>query len=488
MATPLSKLVRKVTDPVQNVLDPVYGAIQKVADPVNQLAGIVGNPLDPIGSALAGSNLNPMSTASNVSPVQRGDGYNFLGQTEVELDRNIIDKIGGFVGGIKPTLTGQGSAYRSTRASERESAVSALNNERMTALAKDAFSVNNLLKSGDIEGAMNILNRRVSAIGQLGGDPEDTQMIIDRITNGDVSGAVKELDLTVNRAKELGYLEKSGTPIAASNLTASGEVLTSRKDGTFELIKVKGWDAASAPRGYQFGAQVEVKDSEGNTFLATQKVNPNSGEAEAVFSSLAIDGPQKPVGKVEIVGTYGLTASERVEQIAQEGTAKEQATAAGKELASIKSSGLKARSMIPKTERLIELNALVETGKTAEARKYMADLFNLDSEDAANLGEFNALAGQMVLGQIRQLGANPTEGERGFLLDLSAGIGQGNVVNAAILRDLLSVQRRQVARAKMLAANPTMTLNDVLLLEESDFQSEGKPPRRYNPATKRFED
>ena len=213
MAIPLSKYIRKVTDPVQDALNPIYGAVNKATEPANQLAGAVGNPLNQatgsIAQSLAGSNLNPMSTAANVSPVQQTPNeYNFLGQTEVELDRNILDKIGGFIGGIKPTLTGQGSAYRSIRAGEREGAVKALNKERMTALAKDARSVNNLLKKSDIEGATNILNSRMSAIRKLGGDPSDTQGIMDMINSGNVKGAISELDLTDSRAIEGGFLKR----------------------------------------------------------------------------------------------------------------------------------------------------------------------------------------------------------------------------------------------------------------------------------------
>ena len=213
MAIPLSKYIRKVTEPVQDALNPIYGAVNKATEPANQLAGAVGNPLNQatgsIAQSLAGSNLNPMSTAANVSPVQQTPNeYNFLGQTEVELDRNILDKIGGFIGGIKPSLTGQGSAYRSIRAGEREGAVNTLNRERMTALAKDARSVNNLLKKSDIEGATNILNSRMSAIRKLGGDPSDTQGIMDMINSGNVKGAISELDLTDSRAIEGGFLKR----------------------------------------------------------------------------------------------------------------------------------------------------------------------------------------------------------------------------------------------------------------------------------------
>jgi hypothetical protein len=235
MATPLSKYIRKVTDPVQDALNPIYGAVNKVTEPANQLAGAVGNPLNQatgsIAQSLAGSNLNPMSTAANVSPVQQTPNeYNFLGQTEVELDRNILDKIGGFIGGIKPTLRGQGSTYRSLRAGERETGVNTLNRERMTALAKDARSVNNLLKKSDIEGATNILNSRMSAIQKLGGDPSDTQGIMDMINSGNVKGAISELDLTDSRAIEGGFLKRQ---------TVDREYIGMSDDKTQALFKTR---------------------------------------------------------------------------------------------------------------------------------------------------------------------------------------------------------------------------------------------------------
>jgi hypothetical protein len=131
----------------------------------------------------------------------------------------------------------------------------------------------------------------------------------------------------------------------------------------------------------------------------------------------------------------------------------------------------------------------------------------LKSEDAANLADFNALSGKMILGQIRQLGANPTEGERKFLEQITASIENGTVINEALLNDVLQVQQRQLARARLLASNPGMTLDDLLLIDEEDFNPTGDysnvggqfqsfvpenstqevgggtpPPKNYNPA------
>lgn len=161
--------------------------------------------------------------------------------------------------------------------------------------------------------------------------------------------------------------------------------------------------------------------------------------------------------------------------------------------------GLSARGLIKDTKRLLELNELITTGKTAAARKAFGDLFGVTDP---NLGEFNSKAGQLVLGQIRQLGANPTEGERAFLEQITPSIEQGGAVNRALLNDLLDMQQRQVDRAKWLAKNPDRTVEDYLLeTDTDDFEGSsgvdaprGTPSqeapakrRRYNPETGRIE-
>ena len=479
MATPLSKYIRRAKSPINKVLDPISGAVNKVADPLRQVSAAVS---DPITDALSGGVVDPLTNVlsgggieSNVSPVQQApNGNNFLGQTEVELDRNILDKIGGFIGGIKPTLRGQGSTYRSLRAGEREGAVRALNKERITALAKDARSVSSLIKLGDIQGATNILNSRMSAIQKLGGDPSDTQEIMDMINSGNVKGAVNDLDLAVSRAKERGFLSKTGQPISTSSLTQDGKILTQGDDGSFSLTAVKGFDEESTlPTSFTFGASSTFKDEKGNMFLSTQRRDPKTGSLTALFAPLVEGGPNKPVGKVEMVGSYGLTAGEYLTQAGAVAGTQETSKLGAQAINAIKKSGFAARTMIPDTERMIKLNNMINTGGGAETKKYFQSVFNLKSEDAANLADFNALSGKMILGQIRQLGANPTEGERKFLEQITASIENGTVINEALLNDVLQVQQRQLARARLLASNPGMTLDDLLLIDEEDFNPTG---------------
>lgn len=74
----------------------------------------------------------------------------------------------------------------------------------------------------------------------------------------------------------------------------------------------------------QFGAQETLKDENGNLFFATSRRDPSTGQV--VGAVAAVDGSNtKPVGQLSVAGGYGLTATERVEQLAAESGAKKQA-------------------------------------------------------------------------------------------------------------------------------------------------------------------
>lgn len=71
----------------------------------------------------------------------------------------------------------------------------------------------------------------------------------------------------------------------------------------------------------QFGAQETLKDEKGNLFFSTSKRDPRTGQVTGVVA--AVDGSDtKPVGQLSVAGGYGLTASERVGQLAAETGAK----------------------------------------------------------------------------------------------------------------------------------------------------------------------
>ncbi len=127
--------------------------------------------------------------------------------------------------------------------------------------------------------------------------------------------------------------------------------------------------------------------------------------------------------------------------------------------------GRVAKEMMPKTEDLLRLNELIESGGFAANAKAVADWLGVANADQ---GLFNAKAGKLILDNIRALGANPTEGERAFLEKITPSIRQGKAVNKAILEDMYEVQKRQVERARWLADNPDSTVDDYFFMEGVD--------------------
>ena len=138
--------------------------------------------------------------------------------------------------------------------------------------------------------------------------------------------------------------------------------------------------------------------------------------------------------------------------------------------------------MIPKTQDLISLNADINSGRIAQARKKFGDIFGTTDVD---LGQFNALAGSLVLQNIRMLGANPTEGERRFLQEITPSLEQGGEVNEALLKDMLEVQKRQVERAKWFTENREKTIEDYFLSKGlDDFESSAVDVGTYDSIDK----
>lgn len=368
-----------------------------------------------------------------------------------------IDDVMRALGGFGAGMQGRGGEY-----------LQQLDQQRQMAMIQDATQVQESLRKQDYERAYRLLNNRVQNIQRLGGDPSDTMGVIEKMEKGDFSGALNDVSTVVEYAYQSGMLKR---PEGPEQRIVDGQLVTVGKDGKAVATPIEGFVSKSrqpGAEGYQFGASEMLKDSKGNLFTMTQRRDPATGEVVPSVVSVGGDANQKPVGKLEMVGGYGLTAAEKVGQIGKEESTKMAAAEGSKYLNNIKEQGLQARNMMSNTQRLLELNRAVSTGSTAKAKRMFANLFNLESEDAANLAEFNQRAGQMVLASIRQLGANPTEGERAYLEAIQPSIEQGNAPNEAMLQNLLDIQKRQWERGRWLAKNPGATIDDLIAYEESN--------------------
>ena len=322
---------------------------------------------------------------------------------------------------------------------EQASMAFGFTNDQSKAAARDAYS--RVLATEDPLQAATELESAVPIIQQLSGStPENTLFDIQRLREASDEDKPQILN-------EI----KTGVLLAQPDL---GESYRSIKGGGFD--------------GFQFGSTEMVKDAKGNLFFATQRRNPSTGEVSTSYSSMT-EGVERPQGSVEVAGSYGQTGNEKIIQIQQEQTAKDRSKKNEEFRQQYINSGLTALDMIPKTQDLISLNADINSGRIAQARKKFGDIFGTTDVD---LGQFNALAGSLVLQNIRMLGANPTEGERRFLQEITPSLEQGGEVNEALLKDMLEVQKRQVERAKWFTENPEKTIEDFFLSKGlDDFKS-----------------
>ncbi len=211
-----------------------------------------------------------------------------------------------------------------------------------------------------------------------------------------------------------------------------------------ELIQPK------AGKGVQFGAQQTFKDSKGNLFFGTQKRDPTTGRTETTLSPIA-NAPDEPIGDVNVVGAFGETGREATERRLLEAQAQADidvetdiSKLTGKKreerIDNIIDTGIASVSVMPTYERMLDLVDTVSTGGVQAGLQRARQLFGWE---AADLGELDALFKESVLGNIKQLGSNPTEGERRFIVEASGSIGQ----NPAVLKRLITRRKKQAQSA-----------------------------------------
>ena len=76
------------------------------------------------------------------------------------------------------------------------------------------------------------------------------------------------------------------------------------------------------------------------------------------------------------------------------------------------------------------------------------------------MGVFNASVSDFILNDLSKLGANPTEGERTFLVQAAASLGTSKEVNTALLRRVKNTFTDIVGRGKWLTENPKATRDE----------------------------
>lgn len=207
----------------------------------------------------------------------------------------------------------------------------------------------------------------------------------------------------------------------------------------------------------QWGSQQTFKDEEGNLFFGSMRKGQNG--ASAVLTPIG-DAPQKPVGNVQMVGQYGLTADEQVAHAGAQAGASEAAklekqTRAAREKAfeevlgkeggkiysSLQNAAREASAFLPKLVRLKDMAKAAETGAYAEAKMIAKKYLGMDvSSDETLNAELMGLA-QDILNQ--QTGTK-TDFDFQVAVKQAASLGKSPEANVALINALIARQEAAI--------------------------------------------
>jgi len=363
-----------------------------------------------------------------------------------EILSNVSVGLQGFGAGVR----GGGQQFLQNRQTQ----LTNLSNERRQGMLIDNRGALTLLRKGDVPRATQLLQNRVQEIQRLGGDPTDTQGLLDTITRGDIQGAIADSEVLDNAAVLRGFLPqptaaaipkviKVDKGVAVMQDPTTGEVTTQRLQG--------------------FGGLSQTKDVQ-------RSVNLPGGVVQLVYED----------GTIELVEP---SAQDRatIEAAEDRGTSLQQARSEGRAIGKVAGTkteqrvqtvineGVDAVQGIPILRRSLQLLERIETGGIDAARLRAKQLFGVEGADE---GELSANLGRTVLGQLRAtFGAAFTEKEGARLERMSAGFGKSQAANKRILRQSLKIATDAANRALAAARErgDTAAENDLLDFLDGKF-------------------
>jgi hypothetical protein len=206
----------------------------------------------------------------------------------------------------------------------------------------------------------------------------------------------------------------------------------------------------------QFGAATDrAEDKNGNQYFLKTKQNPNTGSIDVVYTPIgkAPEYDASKQGDLKFISRLGETVDQKTQR---EIEAEDQIEWLNQR-ADILLETTRAPEVISKAERAIEALENINTSGFDASLKTVTDFVGVTEPD---VGVFNASVSDFILESLGQLGANPTEGERKFLIEASASLGTSKEVNKALLRRVKNTFTDIVGRGKWLTENPKATRDE----------------------------
>lgn len=337
------------------------------------------------------------------------------------------------------------SALDPVRASKIGNLFGNIGTQREKALFDDAREVRTRLEGGDVQGALNILNQRVSILGQMGGDPSDTLEIANDIQSGNAQGALQKLLLTEKVGVQQGIL----TDLSAAQRKREGRKTSSARDfeqfqGLLQSARLETDPELKRQKeiqAEQFGRQARfIKPSEQQS--ADIKVNT---------------AERKEIAKASIKRKQGFIDS-----------------------------GVDAADSTANIRRSIDLLDFVKTGGIDAALLRAKQIFGIES---ANEAELSSGLGKAILAQLRPIfGAAFTAAEGERLERIEAQFGKSTEGNKRLLKQVLRIAERASKRGLAAAEDQgdEFTAGEIrkalaFKLENKDFSAQVQPTQQVQP-------
>mgnify|MGYP003642532959 FL=1 len=167
----------------------------------------------------------------------------------------------------------------------------------------------------------------------------------------------------------------------------------------------KGGDSSPS----QFGDSTTFKDEKGNLYFGTQARDPNTGNVTSRLSPIG-KAPEKHVGRLEQVGAYGQTASERAgSKVSTAVDVKEGELFVKRKDQATTDFGAASEGIIIADKMLTALENISTGGFIPANIKLATDALGMTPTD---VGQFEILAKQQMIQKLSSFGSMPTEGER----------------------------------------------------------------------------
>ena len=280
--------------------------------------------------------------------------------------------------------------------------------------------------------------REAARLLQQRGKPLEAARILARIKTTQDAAIKKEKDETA----QTGFVQFIATNYPSYLGLATTGSITPSNWAAF-IKSEKGGDSSPS----QFGATSTFKDEKGNLYFGTQARDPDTGAVTSKLSPIG-GAPDKPFGKIEQVGAYGQTASERAGLKVEAAVNTEE----GKLFVKRKDEattdfGAASEGIIIADKMLTALENISTGGFVPANIKLATDALGMTPTD---VGQFEILAKQQMIQKLSSFGSMPTEGERRVAEQLVPAIRNSKGLNAALINSYKKEMQRRAAKSEYL--------------------------------------